>query len=73
MGGGVKTIHPRTAGPLLARAGIPEDQEYLHALGASPIQLVVINFYDFKKAVDTFKASGKTVEDFVRVMENIDV
>lgn len=73
LGGGVKTIDPRVAAPLIARAGVTEDQEYLRVLGASPIQLVVINFYDFKKAVDTFEKSEKTVEDFTRVMENIDI
>lgn len=73
MGGGVKTIDPRIAAPLLARAGVPEDAEYVSKLGAHPISLVVINFYDFKKAVDAFEASEKTVEDFARVMENIDV
>jgi len=57
----------------LARAGVAEDAGYLGVLDAKPIQLVVINFYNFKKAVDGFEKSKMTVEDFAYVMENIDV
>src|ERR1700678_1832334 len=45
MAGRVKTLHPRVHGGILARGDI--DREDLERLGASEIDLVVVNLYPF--------------------------
>ena len=46
LGGRVKTLHPMIHAPILA-ARSPEHQADLDKLGASPIELVVVNLYPF--------------------------
>lgn len=46
LGGRVKTLHPLIYAPLLARASA-DDQAELQAIGAAPLQLVVVNLYPF--------------------------
>ncbi|MBM4357473.1 MAG: bifunctional phosphoribosylaminoimidazolecarboxamide formyltransferase/IMP cyclohydrolase [Deltaproteobacteria bacterium] len=64
MDGRVKTLHPRVHGGLLAREG--RDEADLQRLGATPIDLVVVNLYPFEATV----ARRAPHEEIV---ENIDI
>jgi phosphoribosylaminoimidazolecarboxamide formyltransferase/IMP cyclohydrolase len=65
MDGRVKTLHPRVHGGLLAREG--QDDADLERIGASFIDLVVVNLYPFEKTLKTPGAS------FADLIENIDI
>jgi phosphoribosylaminoimidazolecarboxamide formyltransferase/IMP cyclohydrolase len=65
MSGRVKTLHPRVHGGILARSKI--DDADLERIGASPIDLVVVNLYPFEK---TLGKSGATYDELI---ENIDI
>ncbi len=47
LGGRVKTLHPSIHGAILARSNNQQDQADLKTHGLSPIDLVVVNLYDF--------------------------
>jgi len=47
LGGRVKTLHPLIHGAILARSDHQRDQAELKTHGLSPIDLVVVNLYDF--------------------------
>lgn len=64
MGGRVKTLHPRIHGGILARRG--QDEQDLERLGATPIDLVVVNLYPFEQ---TLRAGASHDE----IIENIDI
>ena len=49
--GGVKTLHPRIHGGILARRHLPEDMQVLADQGIEPIDLVVVNLYPFESTV----------------------
>lgn len=51
LGGRVKTLHPRIHGGILARHGLPEDQQDLVANEIRPIDLVVVNLYPFEQTI----------------------
>ncbi len=67
LDGRVKTLHPKVHGGILGRRDLPSHQEQMakHAIG--PIDLVVVNLYQFEKAV---AKDGCTLEDAI---ENIDI
>jgi phosphoribosylaminoimidazolecarboxamide formyltransferase/IMP cyclohydrolase len=65
MAGRVKTLHPKVHGGILAREG--RDEADLERLGASFIDLVVVNLYPFEK---TLQLSSASFEDLI---ENIDI
>lgn len=65
MDGRVKTLHPRVHGGILAREG--QDEGDLARLGASFIDLVVVNLYPFEKTLARPDAS------FEDLIENIDI
>ena len=65
MDGRVKTLHPRIHGGLLSRAGV--DQADLERIGATPIDLVVVNLYPFEQVL---KNQDSKLEDLI---ENIDI
>jgi phosphoribosylaminoimidazolecarboxamide formyltransferase/IMP cyclohydrolase len=65
MDGRVKTLHPRIHGGILAREGV--DDRDLERIGASFIDLVVVNLYPFEKTLATPGAS------FGDLLENIDI
>lgn len=79
LGGRLKTLHPLVLGPTLARPGNFEDMNHLriYAEGIGlppgdvlPIELVVMNFYPFREALEKFKRDEiKEAE----VIENIDI
>jgi phosphoribosylaminoimidazolecarboxamide formyltransferase/IMP cyclohydrolase len=49
LDGRVKTIHPRIAGGILAMRSKPEHMDAIAAHGIPPIDLVVVNLYQFEK------------------------
>jgi phosphoribosylaminoimidazolecarboxamide formyltransferase/IMP cyclohydrolase len=65
MDGRVKTLHPRVHGGLLARAD--QDEGDLERLGATMIDLVVVNLYPFEKTLQSAEAS------YQDLVENIDI
>lgn len=48
MGGRLKTLHPNVFGGILADRSIPEHMEAIAEHNIEPIDLVVVNLYDFE-------------------------
>jgi phosphoribosylaminoimidazolecarboxamide formyltransferase/IMP cyclohydrolase len=67
LDGRVKTLHPKIHGGILGRRDLPSHQEQMAAQGIAPIDLVVVNLYQFEQAV---AKPGCTLEDAI---ENIDI
>ncbi|MFA5111834.1 MAG: IMP cyclohydrolase [Desulfobaccales bacterium] len=67
LDGRVKTLHPKVHGGILGRRDLVSHQEQMAAHGIKPIDLVVVNLYQFEKAV---AKPGCTLEDAI---ENIDI
>lgn len=67
LDGRVKTIHPRIAGGILAIRANPEHMRSLHEHDIPPIQMVVVNLYQFEKFANK---PGVTREELI---ENIDI
>ena len=67
LDGRVKTLHPKVHGGILGRRDLASHQEQMAAHGIVPIDLVVVNLYQFEQAV---AKPGCTLEDAI---ENIDI
>ncbi len=67
LDGRVKTIHPRIAGGILAIRANREHMQALEEHGIPPIQMVVVNLYQFEKIA---AKPGVTREELI---ENIDI
>jgi phosphoribosylaminoimidazolecarboxamide formyltransferase/IMP cyclohydrolase len=67
LDGRVKTLHPKIHGGILGRRDLPGHLEQMAAQQIPPIDLVVVNLYQFEKAV---AQPGCTLEDAI---ENIDI
>lgn len=67
LDGRVKTLHPKIHGGILGRRDLASHREQMEKHGISPIDLVVVNLYQFEKAV---AKPGCTLEDAI---ENIDI
>jgi phosphoribosylaminoimidazolecarboxamide formyltransferase/IMP cyclohydrolase len=67
LDGRVKTLHPKIHGGILGRRDLASHQEQMAAQGITPIDLVVVNLYQFEQAV---AKPGCTLEDAI---ENIDI
>ncbi len=67
LDGRVKTLHPKIHGGILGRRDLPAHVEQMEKHGIKPIDLVVVNLYQFDKAV---AKPGCTLEEAV---ENIDI
>jgi phosphoribosylaminoimidazolecarboxamide formyltransferase/IMP cyclohydrolase len=67
LDGRVKTLHPKIHGGILGRRDLPAHGEQMAAHGILPIDLVVVNLYQFEKAV---AQPGCTLEDAI---EHIDI
>jgi phosphoribosylaminoimidazolecarboxamide formyltransferase/IMP cyclohydrolase len=65
MEGRIKTLHPRIHGGILARRDHAGDRADMQRLGLEPIDLVVVNFYAFDKAL----AAGKPDEEIVEAID----
>src|SRR5437868_6290924 len=66
LGGRVKTLHPKVHGGILARRKLAADQAEMKAQGVLPIDLVAVNLYPFREAVQ----KGMPFDE---VIENIDI
>ncbi len=66
LGGRVKTLHPKIHGGLLGRRSNASDQAEMKAQGIVPIDLVAVNLYPFREAVQ----KGLPFDE---VIENIDI
>lgn len=67
LGGRVKTLHPVVHGGILHRRSDPEHVAAVQEHGIGPIDMVVVNLYEFEK---TAARAGVTFEEIV---ENIDI
>jgi phosphoribosylaminoimidazolecarboxamide formyltransferase/IMP cyclohydrolase len=67
LDGRVKTLHPKIHGGILGRRDLASHKEQMERHGIEPIDLVVVNLYQFEKAV---AQPGCTLEDAI---ENIDI
>jgi phosphoribosylaminoimidazolecarboxamide formyltransferase/IMP cyclohydrolase len=67
LDGRVKTLHPKIHGGILGRRDLASHKEQMGKHGIAPIDLVVVNLYQFEKAV---AQPGCTLEDAI---ENIDI
>ncbi len=67
LDGRVKTLHPRVHAGILARRDLPSHLEQMEKAGLQFIDLVVVNLYQFEKAV---AKPGCSLEDAI---ENIDI
>ncbi|HAL74953.1 MAG TPA: bifunctional phosphoribosylaminoimidazolecarboxamide formyltransferase/IMP cyclohydrolase PurH, partial [Clostridiales bacterium] len=67
LDGRVKTLHPKIHGGILAIRGNAEHMQRLQELAITPIDLVIINLYPFKKTV---MKPNVTAEECI---ENIDI
>ncbi len=67
LDGRVKTIHPRIAGGILAIRSNPEHMRALEEHGILPIQMVVVNLYEFEKI------AGRAGVTRGELIENIDI
>jgi len=67
MDGRVKTLHPKVHGGLLGLRDNPEHVEMMNKYGIMPIDMVVVNLYQFEKTV---AKEGVTLEEAI---ENIDI
>ena len=67
MDGRVKTLHPKVHGGILGRRDIPEHMRQMTEHGIEPIDMVVINLYQFDKAV------ARPDCKFEDAIENIDI
>ena len=67
MDGRVKTLHPKVHGGLLGLRDNPAHREMMEEYGIKPIDLVVVNLYQFQKTV---AKEGVALEEAI---ENIDI
>jgi phosphoribosylaminoimidazolecarboxamide formyltransferase/IMP cyclohydrolase len=67
LDGRVKTMHPRVTGGILAVRGNAEHARALQEHGIEPIDMVVVNLYQFEKAA---AKAGATLDELI---ENIDI
>ncbi len=67
MGGRVKTLHPKVHGGILAIRDKASHREVMERYGIEPIDMVVVNLYQFEKTVEK---EGVSLEEAV---ENIDI
>lgn len=67
MDGRVKTLHPKVHGGILGRRDIPEHMRQMSEHGIEAIDMVVINLYQFDKAV------ARPDCKFEDAIENIDI
>ncbi|WP_138160361.1 bifunctional phosphoribosylaminoimidazolecarboxamide formyltransferase/IMP cyclohydrolase [Peptoniphilus catoniae] len=65
LGGRVKTLSPYIHGGILYRRDNPQDVETIKNEKISPIDIVVVNLYDFSGALET--------KDKAKIIENIDI
>lgn len=70
MDGRLKTLHPLVHGGFLWRLDNPQDLADMAKHGITPIDMAVVNLYDFDGTVAKYEKGEKTFAD---VIENIDI
>ncbi len=63
LGGRVKTLHPRIHGGILANKDLPEHMKTLNELDIKPFDMVVVNLYDFRSALEKHLDPSAMVEE----------
>ena len=63
LNGRVKTLNPRIHGGILANKDVPEHMKTLEELDIKPFDLVVVNLYDFKSALEKHLDPAAMVEE----------
>ncbi|PTQ53918.1 MAG: IMP cyclohydrolase [Hydrogenibacillus schlegelii] len=63
LGGRVKTLHPAVHGAILARPDDPVHRAELEGHGIRPFQLVVVNLYPFREALERSRDLAAWVEE----------
>ncbi len=66
LDGRVKTLHPKVFGGILARRDVEEHRKQMGEHGIEPIDLVVVNLYDFASA-------ARRQAEWSDLIENIDI
>lgn len=67
LDGRVKTMHPKITGAILARRDVPAHVLALEEHGIKPIDMVVVNLYDFASV------AARPDADLSELIENIDI
>ncbi|MCD6416969.1 MAG: bifunctional phosphoribosylaminoimidazolecarboxamide formyltransferase/IMP cyclohydrolase [Planctomycetes bacterium] len=67
LGGGLRALHPKVLGGLLAHRDQKEQLEELEELGIRPIDMVVVNLYPFVDII------SQPAVEWMRAIENIDI
>ncbi len=62
MGGRVKTLHPHIHMPLLQRQSVPEDQKTLSEYNLEAFDLVLVNLYPFREALEQKASAEEMIE-----------
>ncbi|MGN1037851.1 MAG: IMP cyclohydrolase, partial [Mailhella sp.] len=63
LNGRVKTLNPRIHGGILANKDVPEHMKTLEEFDIKPFDLVVVNLYDFKSALEKHLDPAAMVEE----------
>jgi phosphoribosylaminoimidazolecarboxamide formyltransferase/IMP cyclohydrolase len=63
LDGRVKTLHPNIHAGLLARLDLPAHRDALASHGIAPIELVVVNLYQFERAARSNRGFDETIEE----------
>jgi phosphoribosylaminoimidazolecarboxamide formyltransferase/IMP cyclohydrolase len=63
MDGRVKTLHPNIHGAILANRSVKSHMEQMKRLGMTPIDLVVVNLYPFKKVIQKEISLDEAIEN----------
>ncbi|MFX1500566.1 MAG: bifunctional phosphoribosylaminoimidazolecarboxamide formyltransferase/IMP cyclohydrolase [Promethearchaeota archaeon] len=64
--GRIKTLHPKIEGGILFRRGLPNDIDDANKYNIKPIDMVVCNLYQFKKAIEK---PGITLDDALELID----
>jgi phosphoribosylaminoimidazolecarboxamide formyltransferase/IMP cyclohydrolase len=67
LDGRVKTLHPMVHGGILARTSHDADMKEIKELGITPIELVVVNLYPFKKKVADPAVTAAEATEFIDI------
>jgi phosphoribosylaminoimidazolecarboxamide formyltransferase/IMP cyclohydrolase len=62
MGGRVKTLHPHIHMPLLQRQSVAEDQKTLSEYNLEAFDLVLVNLYPFREALEQKASAEEMIE-----------
>jgi len=67
LDGRVKTLHPKIHGGILGRTSHQQDLDEMEKLHITPIELVVVNLYPFKKTVNDLEVTPATATEHIDI------